>query len=65
MVDDLGSREGIGNIYSILERGTSADEQLQVWRDTGDIKAVVDRLIEATMENVPGGVIPGALTAAP
>jgi carboxylate-amine ligase len=65
VVDDLGSREEIGNIYSILERGTSADEQLQVWRDTGDIKAVVDHLIEATMENVPYGVIPGALTAAP
>ena len=52
VVDDLGSREEIGHIYVILERGTSADEQLQVWRKTGDIKAVVDRLIEATMENV-------------
>jgi carboxylate-amine ligase len=41
VVDELGSREEIGHIYTILERGTSADEQLQVWRDTGDIKAVV------------------------
>ncbi|HJY28501.1 MAG TPA: glutamate-cysteine ligase family protein, partial [Pyrinomonadaceae bacterium] len=32
VVDDLGSREEIGHIYTILERGTSADEQLQVWR---------------------------------
>ena len=39
-----------GRVYTILERGTSADEQLQVWRDTGNIKAVVDRLIETTME---------------
>jgi len=53
VVDDLGSREEIGHIYTILERGTSADEQLQVWRKTGDINAVVDHLIEATMENVP------------
>ena len=53
VIDDLGSREEIGHIYKILERGTSADEQLQVWRDTGDLKAVVDHLIEATMENVP------------
>ena len=53
-MDDLGSREEIGHIYTILERGTSADEQLQVWRDTGDIKAVVDRLVEMTMENVSG-----------
>jgi carboxylate-amine ligase len=65
VVDDLGSREEIGHIYVILERGTSADEQLEVWRKTGDIKAVVDRLIEATMENVPCGVIPGTLTAVP
>jgi carboxylate-amine ligase len=64
-IDDLGSREEIGHIYTILERGTSADEQLQVWRDTGNIKAVVDRLIETTMENVPCEVIPGALTAVP
>jgi glutamate---cysteine ligase / carboxylate-amine ligase len=53
VVDELGSRHEISHIYTILERGTSADEQLQVWRKTGDIKAVVDRLIEATMENVP------------
>ena len=65
VIDDLGSREEIGHIYTILERGTSADELLQVWRDTGDRKAVVDRLIEATMENVPCEVIPGALTAVP
>jgi carboxylate-amine ligase len=55
VVDDLGSREEISHIYRILERGTSADEQLQVWRKTSDINAVVDHLIEATVENVPGG----------
>ena len=55
VVDDLGSREEIGHVYTILERGTSADEQLKVWRDTGDIKAVVDHLIEMTLENVPYG----------
>ena len=63
VIDDLGSREEISHIYTILERGTSADEQLQVWRDTGDLKVVVDRLIEATMENVPYEVIPGSLRA--
>ncbi len=65
VVDDLGSREEIDHIYKILGRGTSAEEQLQVWRDTGDIKAVVDRLIEMTLENVPCGVIPSALAAMP
>jgi carboxylate-amine ligase len=53
VVDDLGSRQEIEHIHTILERGTSADEQLSVWRETGDIKAVVDHLIEKTMENVP------------
>jgi carboxylate-amine ligase len=53
VVDELGSREEIEHIYTILERGTSADEQLRVWRETSDVKAVVDRLIERTMENVP------------
>jgi carboxylate-amine ligase len=52
VIDELGSRKEIDHIYTILERGTSADEQLRVWRETGDLKAVVDHLIEMTMENV-------------
>lgn len=63
VVDDLGSRAEIEHIHTILERGTSADEQLRVWRDTGDFKAVVDHLIETTMETVPTEVTPRALTA--
>ena len=57
VVDDLGSRTEINHIYKILERGTSADEQLRIWRETGDVKAVVDHLIEMTLENVPSEVI--------
>ena len=53
VVDDLRSRKEIRHIRTILDRGTSADEQLRVWRETQDIHAVVDRLIELTMENVP------------
>jgi len=64
VVDDLGSRQEINHIYTILERGTSADQQLRVWRETGDVKSVVDHLIEMTMENVPSEVIPHALAAA-
>jgi len=58
VVDDLGSRKEIEHIHTILERGTSADQQLRVWRETGDVKSVVDHLIEMTMENVPREVIP-------
>lgn len=61
VTDDLRSRKEIRHIQTILQRGTSADEQLQVWRDTGNINAVVDRLIERTMENVPRETTPGAL----
>jgi carboxylate-amine ligase len=52
-LDDLGSRKEVEHVHTILERGTSADEQLQVYQETGDLKAVVDRLIQRTMENVP------------
>jgi carboxylate-amine ligase len=67
VVDDLGSRKEVEHIHTILERGTSADEQLQVFRETNDLKAVVDRLIERTMENVPRDVdlsIPPLMPAA-
>ena len=53
VLDDLGSRKEVEHIHTILERGTSADEQLQVFRETGDLKAVVDRLMKRTIENVP------------
>lgn len=56
VLDDLGSRKEVEHIHTILERGTSAEEQLRVYRETNDLKAVVDRLMELTMENVPRNV---------
>jgi len=56
VLDDLGSRKDVEHIHTILERGTSADEQLRVYAETNDLKAVVDRLMELTMENVPRDV---------
>ena len=53
VLDPLDSRKEVEHIHTILERGTSADEQLRVYRETNDLKAVVDRLIELTSENVP------------
>lgn len=53
VVDELDSRKEIEHIHTILERRTSAEEQLRVFQETNDLKAVVDRLIELTMENVP------------
>ena len=53
VVDSLGSRKEIEHIHTILQRGTSADRQLQVYRETNDLKAVVDDLMKMTLENVP------------
>jgi carboxylate-amine ligase len=53
VADDLGSRKELEHIHTILQRGTSADEQLQVYHETNDLDAVVDRLVERTIENVP------------
>ena len=54
VLDPLGSRKEIEHIHTILERGTSADEQLRVFEETGgDFNAVVDMLIKNTLENVP------------
>jgi carboxylate-amine ligase len=53
VLDELGSRKEVEHIHTILERKTSAEEQLRVFSETNDLKAVVDRLIELTMENVP------------
>src|SRR6266700_2312579 len=53
VLDDLGSRKEVEHVHTILERGTSADEQLRVFRETNDLTKVVDRLIELTVENIP------------
>ena len=56
VLDDLGSRKEVEHIHTILQRGTSAEEQLRIYRETNDLTAVVDRLMELTMENVPRNV---------
>jgi carboxylate-amine ligase len=54
VLDPLDSRKEVEHIHTILDRGTSADEQLKVWEESGhDLTAVVDMLIKTTMENVP------------
>jgi glutamate---cysteine ligase / carboxylate-amine ligase len=48
VVDELDSREEINYIHTILERGSGADRQLRVFQETGDLKKVVDYIIEET-----------------
>ena len=49
MLDELGSRKEVEHVFTILERGTSADRQLEVLERTGDPKAVVDFLVSETL----------------
>ncbi len=48
VVDELGSREELNYIHEILENGTGADRQLKVYEDTGDLKKVVDYIVQET-----------------
>ena len=52
VVDELGSREAVEQVHQVLAEGTSADRQLAVFRQTGDMKAVVKHLIEETRNSM-------------
>ena len=52
VVDDLGSRREVEYVRTILAEGTSAERQLQVYRETGDLRAVVQTLVNETREGV-------------
>ena len=45
VVDELGSRREVEYVHTILRDGTSADRQLKVYRETGDLKAVVQHVV--------------------
>ena len=59
VVDELDSREEIEYIHNILETGSGADRQLRVFAETGDLKKVVDYIIEETqagLEEEPAAI---------
>lgn len=49
VLDELGSRQEVEHLFTILERGTSADRQVEIFERTGDPKAVVDFLVAETL----------------
>ena len=53
VVDELGSRKDVEYLLTMCDQGSSADRQLAVFKETNDLKAVVDNLIAETMEGVP------------
>jgi carboxylate-amine ligase len=63
VVDELDSREEVNYIRQIMKMGTGADRQLEVYRRTGDMKAVMDYIIEETelgVDEDETGALPAA-----
>jgi len=52
VVDELGIREEVEYVHTILDKGTSADRQLEVYRQSHDLRAVVDHVIDETKANL-------------
>src|ERR1700676_595914 len=59
VVDELGSRSAVEYVHTIMNEGTSAERQLRVYQETGDLKAVVQHLVNETR----GGVTQSTTTA--
>src|SRR5436309_3678210 len=55
VVDDLGSRREVEYVTRILSDGTSAERQVRVYRETGDLRAVVQFLVNETRASVERG----------
>jgi carboxylate-amine ligase len=49
VVDDLGSRQAIDYVNTMLNNGTGADRQLKVYEETGDLVKVVDYILDQTL----------------
>jgi glutamate---cysteine ligase / carboxylate-amine ligase len=52
VVDELGSRTEIEYAHRIMAEGASADRQIAVFEQTGDLAAVVDSLVSETAEGL-------------
>jgi carboxylate-amine ligase len=52
VLDELGTRKEVEYAFRILEEGNSADRQVRVFEQTGDLKAVVDHMVRETREGV-------------
>jgi len=52
VLDDLGSRHEVERLFAVAENGNGADRQLEVFEQTGDLKKVVDFIIQETYHGV-------------
>lgn len=60
VVDDLGSRQALTAIVDVLEHGTGADRQVEIFKETGKLSEVLDFLARETMRGVPVAEMSGA-----
>jgi len=60
VVDELDSREELEYIHTIMEKGSGADRQIRVFEETGDLKSVVDYIIEETQTSLIEAAPPAA-----
>jgi carboxylate-amine ligase len=51
VVDELGSRDAINYVHTMLEQGTGADRQLAVYEKTKSLVSVVDYIMEQTIKD--------------
>lgn len=52
VVDDLGCREDLQYVHKILEHGTGADRQIEVYNRTGNMQDVVDFITSQTLTGI-------------
>jgi carboxylate-amine ligase len=50
--DEFGTQREMAHIQRIMREGTGADRQLATWKQTQDMKTVVDRIVAETYEGL-------------
>jgi carboxylate-amine ligase len=53
VLDELGSRAALAPIRTIFTEGTSAERQLNVYKETGALQAVVKHIVNETRSGIP------------
>lgn len=51
-LDELGSRDAVNYVHTILEKGTGADRQLEIYNESNSLVSVVDYIMEQTLKGV-------------
>ncbi len=51
-VDEFGTQREMAHIERIMSEGTGADRQLAIWKQTRDMKAVLDHIVAETYEGL-------------